>query len=76
MRAPPGRARVEATLGGDGRVNVEGDIGYCGPISHEDLMVALAHARGFAIAYLQSVGQRNHTSACFVLVPRRWAMHL
>jgi hypothetical protein len=59
---------VEAALGGDGWVNVEGDIGYCGPISHEDLMVALAHARDIALVYLQSTGQQNHTSGCFVLV--------
>ena len=31
---------VEATLGGDGRVNVEGDIGYCGAVSDEELVVA------------------------------------
>src|SRR5215210_30438 len=30
-------SEVEATLMGDGRVNVEGDVGYCGAISNEEL---------------------------------------
>ena len=39
-RAPRVGFEVEATLGGDGRVNVEGDIGYCGAVSDEELVVA------------------------------------
>jgi hypothetical protein len=33
-------SEVEAALGGDGRVNVEGDVGYGGAISDEELAVA------------------------------------
>src|SRR5215217_3938163 len=31
---------VESALGGDGRVDVEGDVGHCGAISDEELAVA------------------------------------
>jgi hypothetical protein len=31
---------VDSALRGDGRVNVEGDVGHCGAISNEELAVA------------------------------------
>src|SRR5829696_743354 len=43
-------SEVEAALEGDGRVNVEGDVGYCGAISDEELAavaeVPLHHGQG------------------------------